>query len=333
LFYWQNNHSYPTDTAMQDLNDLYYFAQVAAHGSFSAASRALGLPKSRLSRRIADLEARLGLRLLQRTTRSLSLTEVGRAYLAHCETLSEAAEAAADTIAHVHAQPRGLLHMSCPVTLAQTVIAPLLPQYLAQYPLVRIDMQVTNRVVNVVEEGLDLALRVRTDLQDSASLVVKRLGLGRQYLVAAPHLLAQKPPLTEPQQLQSWDYLAMSSTDGYSRLMLVGPQSRTADLQWQPRLVADDLLTLKFAAVAGLGICWLPDYLCEAEITAQTLTRLLPQWRLPEGIVHAVFPSRRGLSPTVRSMLDFLEAHIPHQPATALHPKTRDTSHTSDSTP
>ncbi|MBX9835753.1 MAG: LysR family transcriptional regulator, partial [Burkholderiaceae bacterium] len=159
---------------MHDLNDMIYFAEVIERGGFAAAGRALGVPKSRLSRRVAALEAQLGVRLLQRTTRQLSLTEVGEAYLRHCQALRETAQAAADTVAQVQTTPRGTVRVTCPITLAQTVLADLMPPFLARYPQVRVEMQVSNRVVNLVEEGIDVALRVRTTLDDSASMVVKR---------------------------------------------------------------------------------------------------------------------------------------------------------------
>src|SRR5690606_34851769 len=122
-----------------------YFAEVVERGGFAAAVRALGIPKSRLSRRVSELETRLGVRLLQRTTRKLSLTEVGEAYLRHCQAMRESAQAAADTVAQVQAAPRGTIRVSCPVTLAQTVLAELMPQFLASFPEVRIEMQVSNR--------------------------------------------------------------------------------------------------------------------------------------------------------------------------------------------
>lgn len=182
---------------MQDLNDMLYFAEVAERGGFAAAGRALGIPKSRLSRRVAELEAQLGVRLLQRTTRTLSLTEVGEAYLRHCQAMRESAQAAADAVAQVQSEPRGTVRVTCPVTLAQTVLARLMPVFLERHPQVRLEMQVTNRVVNVVEEGVDVALRVRATLDNSGSMIVKRLDEGRQLLVASPAQLARqvhRPP-------------------------------------------------------------------------------------------------------------------------------------------
>ena len=280
---------------MQDLNDMLYFAEVVERGGFAAAGRALGIPKSRLSRRVSELEAQLGVRLLQRTTRKLSLTEVGDA----------------DLVARVQTAPRGTIRVSCPVTLAQTVLGELMPIFLARYPQVRVDMQVHNRAVNLVEEGVDVALRVRATLDDSGSMVVKRLDDSRGVLVAAPELLARQGTPRTLEDLAQLDCVAMSAGEGRTPLLLIGPGGREHTLQLSPRYVADDLLTLKFAALGGAGMCWLPDYMCHEEVRSGRLVRLLPGWAPPKGIVHAVFPSRRGLSPAVRSFLDFLGETMP----------------------
>ena len=297
--------------AMQDLNDMLYFAEVVERGGFAAAGRALGIPKSRLSRRVSELESHLGVRLLQRTTRKLSLTDVGEAYLRHCQALRESALGAQDTVAQVQAAPRGTLRVSCPVTLAQTVLAEVMPQFLALYPQVRVELQVSNRVVNLVEEGVDVALRVRASLEESGSMVVKRLDVARQVLVASPELLIRQGAPTTLADLARMDSIAMSAPDGRATWQLTGPGGAQQVVQHAPRYVADDLLTLKFAALAGTGICWLPDYMCHDEIRARRLVRVLPDWAPPVGIVHAVFPSRRGLSPAVRHFLDFLGETLP----------------------
>lgn len=296
---------------MQDLNDMLYFAEVVERGGFAAAGRALGIPKSRLSRRVSDLEGHLGVRLLQRTTRKLSLTEVGESYLRHCQAMREAAQAAADAVAQVQSEPRGTVRVSCPVTLAQTVLGELMPMFLERHPLVRVEMQVTNRVVNLVEEGVDVALRVRANLDDSGSMIVKRLDDARQVLVASPDLLARQGTPDSPGELTRLDSMAMSASEGRTTLRLIGPDEREESVQLSPRYVADDLLTLKFAALAGTGMCWLPDYMCQVELRDGRLVRILPQWSTPQAVVHAVFPSRRGLSPAVRRLLDFLGETVP----------------------
>ena len=291
---------------MQDLNDLVYFAEVVDRGGFAAAGRALGLPKSRLSRRVAELEARLGVRLLQRTTRKLSLTAVGEQYHRHCVAMREDAQAAQDAVAQAQTEPRGTIRVACPVTLAQTTLGPILPHFLARYPQVRIDMRVSNRVVDLVEEGFDVALRVRPTLDDSGSLVVKNFGLTRTLLVASPVQLARQGHPSTWAELQTLDTVSMSTMGETATWQLLGPDGAAHAFQHQPRYVADDLLTLKFVVLAGVGMCALPDYMCADELHDGRLVQVMPGWAPRPGIFHAVFPSRRGLLPAVRRFLDFL---------------------------
>ena len=295
---------------MQDLNDMLYFAEVVERGGFAAAGRALGLPKSRLSRRVAELEARLGARLLQRTTRKLSLTSVGEIYLRHCNAMRDEAMAAEEAVVQMQVEPRGTLRITCPVTLAQSTVGYLVPRYLALYPKVHIDMRVTNRVVDLVEEGIDIALRVRPTLEDSGSLVVKNLGSGSGELLASPDLLQRQGRPEKPEDLHRLDTVAMSWTDGRSSWTLTGPEGRVFVLNHQPRYVADDLQTLKLAVLAGTGMSFLPESLSAAEQQAQLLVPVLPGWTIRPGVAHAVFPSRRGQVPAVRSFLDFLGARM-----------------------
>ena len=295
---------------MEDLNDMLYFAEVAERGGFAAAGRALGLPKSRLSRRVAELEARLGVRLLQRTTRKLSLTEVGEIYLRHCSAMRDEALAAADAVAHMQVEPRGMLRITCPVTLAQSTLGYLIPRYMALYPQVKIDLRVTNRAVDLVEEGIDIALRVRPTLDDSGSLVIKQLGATCGHLLASPEQLRRQGIPSSTEDLARLDTVAMSSADGRSAWVLVGPEGREFVFQHQPRYMADDLQTLKLAVLAGTGISFLPENLSKAELQAQLLVPVLPGWAPKPGMVHAVFPSRRGQVPAVRGFLDFMGRHM-----------------------
>jgi DNA-binding transcriptional LysR family regulator len=291
---------------MQDMNDMLYFAEVVERGGFAAAGRHLGIPKSKLSRRVGELETRLGVRLLQRTTRKLSLTEVGEVYLRHCTAMRDEAEAAAEAVEQVQTEPRGTIRVACPVTLAQTTVGPILGLFLARYPQVRVDMRVSNRVVDLVEEGVDVALRVRATLDDSGSLVVKNLGLTSTYLVASPALLQRQGTPRTPQDLARLDSVSMSAVDGKASWNLLGPGGASHVLVHQPRYVADDLLTLKYAVVCGTGMCVMPDYMCREELQDGRLVLVLPGWAPPHGVFHAVYPSRRGMVPAVRRFLDFL---------------------------
>ena len=295
---------------MQDLNDMVYFAEVVEKGGFAAAGRSLGIPKSKLSRRIAALETRLGVRLLQRTTRKLSLTEVGEVYQRHCVAMRDEAEAAGEAVAQAQTEPRGTIRVACPVTLAQTTLGPVLPLFLARYPLVRVDMRVNNRVFDLVEEGIDVAFRVRPSLEESGSLVVKNFGTTRTLLVGSPAQLARQGRPSGPEDLARLDTVGMSMADGRSTWQLVGPQSATYAFHHQPRYVADDLLTLKFAVLRGTGISALPDYMCSDELRDRLLVPVLPGWDPRPGLFHAVFPSRRGLVPAVRRFLDFMAENV-----------------------
>jgi DNA-binding transcriptional LysR family regulator len=295
---------------MQDLNDMLFFAEVVDRGGFAAAGRALHVPKSRLSRRIADLEARLGVRLLQRTTRKLSLTEAGEIYHRHCVAMREQAEAADEAVARVQNEPRGTVRVTCPVTLAQTTIGPILPRFLAAHPQVRIDMQVINRVVDLVQESVDVALRVRATLDDSGTLVIKNLGTTQSLLVASPQLLQRFGQPEQPEMLRHLPTVAMSAADGRATWQLLGPRAATFELEHRPVYTADDLLTLKFAVLQGTGMSTLPDYLCSDELRRGELVPVLPGWAPRASLVLAVFPSRRGMVPAVRRFLDFLGESI-----------------------
>jgi DNA-binding transcriptional LysR family regulator len=295
---------------MQDLNDMLYFAEVVDRGGFAAAGRALGLPKSKLSRRVAELEARLGVRLLQRTTRKLSLTETGEVYYRHCVAMREEADAAADAVALVQTEPRGTIRVSCPVTLAQSTIGLLVPRFLDKHPQVRIEMQVSNRVVDLVEEGIDVALRVRSTLDDSGSLVIKNLGNSQGLLVASPVQLEREGRPQTVEELQRLSTVAMSPADGKAGWKLLGPNRGQFTFLHRPVYTAGDLWTLKYAVLAGTGMSILPDYMCARELQQGQLEQVLAGWAPQVGIIHAVFPSRRGLVPAVRRFLDFLGENV-----------------------
>lgn len=295
---------------MQDLNDMLYFAEVVDWGGFAAAARRLGVPKSKLSRRVAQLEERLGVRLLQRTTRKLSLTDVGALYLRHCSAIRDEAQAAKEAVEHIQTEPRGTIRVACPLTLALTTIGPLIPQFMARYPQVRIEMRVSNRVVDLVDEGFDVALRVRPSLVDSASLVVKNFGPSRTLLVASPQQLQRQWQPTGPEQLAGLDTVAMSAVDGKASWVLQGPSGATHTLVHQPRFCADDLATLHFAILGGIGMCFMPEYMCEDDLRSGRMVEVLPGWSPTPGIFHAVYPTRRGMVPAVRAFLDFLGRSI-----------------------
>lgn len=304
---------------MQDLNDLLFFAKVVEHGGFNAASRQLGIPKSRLSRRVAELESRLGVRLLLRTTRRLALTDVGAQYYQHCQAMLAEAEAAADTIARHTAEPRGLVRVSCPELLAKSLLSGLLPDFMARYPQVRIVLEVTGRRVDLINDGIDVALRVRQKLDDSASVVARPLAQSESALVASPALLAARELPAHPAMLSGWPALVMSRPDGRAEWPLLDEvgQLYRVDIA-EPRLMTDDLLVLREAAIAGSGVALLPLMVCHDALADGRLLRLLPGYSTPDGILHLAFTGRRHLIPAVRSFIDFLVEAIPSRLASTM---------------
>lgn len=295
---------------MQDLNDLYYFVQVVDHGGFAPAGRALGMPKSRLSRRIALLEERLGVRLIQRSTRHFSVTEVGQTFYAHCKAMLVEAEAAEEAIEVTRSEPRGVVRMACPVALLDAVVGPMLADFLVAHPRVELHLEATNRRVDVIGEGIDVALRVRPPPLADSDLVMRVLAERSQCLVAAPALVERQGLPTDPADLARFPSLDLGVPQNEHAWTLYGPDGAHATIHHRPRLVTRGMLALRDAAVAGVGVVQLPTMMIVAQLAQGGLVPVLPDWRPKPEIVHAVFASRRGLLPSVRVLIDFLGARF-----------------------
>ncbi|WP_322044670.1 LysR substrate-binding domain-containing protein [Paraburkholderia sp. J67] len=293
---------------MTDLNDLRLFVEVVEQGSYTAAARTLGLQTSKLSRRVRALEEELGVRLLNRTSRSLSLTEIGRRFHQHCVALVAESRAARDIVDQTRSQPQGTLRISCPVGMLSSGITAIIAQYLQDNPQVQVLIDATNRRVDVVEEGLDFAIRVRLPPLENTDLAVRQLGLSAQVLVASPKLVARHTTPASLASLESWPTLAMASNSERFTWHLVDAEGKTASLTHQPRLATDDLASLRIAALNGVGVAVLPRELVDADLRAGLLLHLLPDLTTAPGLIHAIFPSRRGMVPAVRQLLDALVA-------------------------
>lgn len=291
---------------MQDLNDLFYFAQVVEHQGFAPAGRALGIPKSKLSRRIALLEERLGVRLVQRSTRRFSVTEIGQNYYQHCKAMLVEAEAAQEVIDFARAEPQGIVRVACPVALLHFEVGAMLSQFMAAHPRIEMHLEATNRRVDVIQEGFDLALRVRFPPLDDTDLVMRILGDSTQCLVASSALLEQHAPLHVPADLHDLPSLDLGRPQREHVWQLAGPDGAAVVIPHKPRMVTDDMMALRLAALAGVGVVQLPTMTIREEFRSGALVRLLPDWVPRAGVVHAVFPSRRGLLPAVRGLIDFL---------------------------
>ena len=296
---------------MQDLNDLYYFAAVVDHGGFAAAERALGIPKSRLSRRISALESELGVRLLQRSTRRFAVTDVGTSVHRHAQSMLAEAQAAREAVDRLSAEPRGTVRISVPVSMAQQQFPKLLPEFMALYPKVRLQLIVSNRRVDVINEGVDVALRVRSKLDDDGSLVMRSFGQIQELLVASPGYLDRAGRPQVPEELVEHVTLSISEDDARQRWELHGPEGEVRRIELQPRVTGFDFPMMQAMARDGIGITLLPETVCADAVRRGELEVVLPQWRLPQGIAHAVFASRRGLLPAVRVLIDFLAEKLP----------------------
>lgn len=291
---------------MQDLNDLYYYAQVVEHGGFAPAGRALGLPKSKLSRRIGLLEERLGVRLIQRSTRHFSVTEIGQTYYTHCKAMLIEAEAAEEAIEVTRLEPRGIVRITCPVALLDTRISQMLADFMVDHPLIQVHLEATNRRVDVIGEGIDIAIRVRTPPLEDSDLVMRLLADRGQCLVASPTLLARHRVPDAPADLAELPSLDLGVPQNEHRWHLFGPEREEVTIYHRPRYITRGMLALRTAAIAGVGVVQLPKMVVLDQLRSGELVQVLPQWMPPREVVHAVFASRRGLLPSVRALVDYL---------------------------
>lgn len=297
---------------MNDLNDLFYFAKIVEHGSLSAASAELGVAKSVLSEHLSRLEARLGVRLLQRNTRRLQITDVGARYYQRCRAVLVEVERANSVIDDARGTPRGVVRVTSPVNFAQTILAPLLVDFMLAYPEVEVVLDMTNREVDVIADGYDVALRIAPGIRAS-SLAVRSFVLRRHLLVASPgwierHGLPRRPEdLRGAAGLGGLLDLGRGNRHGWR---LSDPAGDVHEIAFAPRLITEDIVVIKEAALGGCGVAELPVSMCRAEIAEGRLVVLLPEWSLPEMTLYAVFASRKGLAPAVRCFIDYLSEHL-----------------------
>ncbi|HVJ41647.1 MAG TPA: LysR substrate-binding domain-containing protein [Dongiaceae bacterium] len=301
-------------SAVQDLNDLFFFAEVVAHGGFAAAGRALRQPKSKLSRRVAQLEHRLGVQLIERSSRRFRVTDVGRAYYAHCRSALAEIERAEIAAAQARAEPTGLVRFSCPAGLME-LIGDILPPFLTEHPKVKMQVLTTNRRVDLIADRIDVALRVRVKLDSDAELTMRSLAKSRRIVVASPALInrlteSQGADLADIRHLARLPTLSAAEEPGPVTWDLVDTKGEILMLEHEPRLSCGDLVALRNAAVAGLGIALLPDHICRPQLRTGSLLRLFPDWHSLDGIVHIVFTTSRGLTPAVRAWIDHLARHF-----------------------
>ncbi len=299
-----------------DLNDLRYYAAIVDAGSLSAAGRQLGVTKSLLSQHLNRLEQTLGVCLIQRTTRRMQVTPLGREFHEHCRTVLEEVARARALIEEARDAPRGRLKILCPVLFAQRVLMPLVPSFLSEYPEVQLVLDADYRAdqdIDLISEGYDLVLEIRRQIEDS-SAIARAFTLDRHWLTASPELLQTLGTPRTPADLDGVASVALQvSGDHHETWQLFDADETLHTIHHRPRLVCSDPLIAMDATIAGTGVALLPASVCMAKVAKGRLHRLLPN--LQGGTMHlyATYPSRHGLSRAARCFLDHLSRRLPSQ--------------------
>ena len=283
-----------------DLNDLLVFTRVVESRSLTAAAAALGLPTSSVSRRLAQLEERLGVRLVQRTTRRFALTDIGEAYYRRCATIVAEVTAANQLVTDMQATPRGKLRITAPVDMSARYLGKLISRFVAQHPDVNIDLSVTDRSVDLIEEGFDLAVRVG-NLRES-TLIARRIATVHGILCASPAYLAARGTPVNIGDLEDHEFCvflpdamqSFSLTDGV----------KTYDLPSTPRFSSNHYAPVKDALISGGGIGMLSSYSVTSDLATGKLVRVLPSWSTGSLDVSLVYPARRNVPPRLSLFVD-----------------------------
>jgi len=296
---------------MLDLNDLYYFVQVVDHKGFAPAGRALNLPKSSLSRRVIELEDRLRVRLINRTSRSFTVTDLGQEFYERAVAMLAEARAAEDVVRRRVVEPSGPVRFSVAMPIAQFALANLLPLFMAQFPRVSIAQNVTNRAVDLYEENFDLAIRAHSAPLPDSSLIARSIGCPLRYLVVSPKYLQDHAIEDTPQELSNHALLAFSTPTADETWTLHHVTGEEVTIPVSPRLLSDDFVTLKLAVEANLGIAVLPAFICRSELRNGRLRRVLPSWTAGSVNVTLLSTTRRNTLPSVRAFAEFLMAELP----------------------
>jgi DNA-binding transcriptional LysR family regulator len=302
---------------MLDLNDFFYFVQVVERRGFTAAGRVLGMPKSTLSYRVKKLEAELGVRLINRTSRHFAPTQAGEEFYRHAASIVRAADEAESLVRQRVKEPFGVVRFTAAIGTAQFALRGILMNFMQEYPRIQLMEYVTSRQIDLLAENFDVAVRAHSGALPDSTLVSRTLAVAPWILVAGTDSLKQGGSPKTPQDLKHFPSLFLwraNATPAW-RLRPAKTQQRRSEitLTLTPRMVSNDLSTLKQAAVNGMGIAALPAYVCKSELRSRRLTRILPGWLAGESTFTALLPHRLGLLPAVRIFVDYLARHLPER--------------------
>jgi DNA-binding transcriptional LysR family regulator len=290
----------------RDLNDTLIFVKVVEHGSFISAARSLRLPKTTVSRKVQELEARLGAQLLHRTTRKLGLTEAGNVYFEHSQRIARELDEAESAVGQLQSGPRGWLRFTAPYSLGIDRIAPLLGEFRTRHPEVRVEMLLSNEPLDLIDKEIDVALRVG-NLPDS-NLAARRLAVFRTQVFASPEYIKRHGEPLHPEDLQHHATLAMNKArrNGNGFVWSLSDGERTSDFRIDPVFVANDYGAIKGALLCGEGLMLTADVMMKPLAEHGFVQRVLAGWTGPEYEFNAVFPRGMTQSPKVRAFVDFL---------------------------
>jgi DNA-binding transcriptional LysR family regulator len=291
---------------MQDLNDIAFFAAVVENKGFSAAARALGQPKSSLSRHVSQLEKRLGMRLLERSTRHFRLTDAGKSYYERTRAVLDELDAAERELAQMRSGPCGVVRLAAPLAAAQYLLPQILPAFLKRYPLIKTQVIVTDRPVDLFQDKIDIAVRARTELGNEM-LTMRKLATGHRVLVASPDFVAEHGiEGDDPKILAGLAFLSSSESTVRQSYTLVGTSGKREAVSFEPRLWTTDFNLVRESAIAGLGIAFLPSEVVQAALQDGRLVRILPGWQSEPTTIHLVFASQKSLTPAGRLLVEYL---------------------------
>ena len=293
-----------------DLNDYYYFVHVVEKGGFTRAAEALGIPKSRLSRHIAQLEERLDAILIQRTTRQSRITELGEVFYQHARAAVDQTELAEAALKRKKNTLSGKVSISCSVGVAQFVLKEFLARFLADNPQVTVLQQVTNQTVDLVAAGIDMSIRGHTDPLPDSTLIQRPLAVVEWNVFASPHYSTTEKSIATPSDLENQQTLVLGWQATGERWRLEHKSGEKKYVQLEPRLKSDDMATLKQSAIEGLGIVALPAYTCRDELASGQLIKVLPEWHVGRAHLNLVMPRRRGFTAPVIALQEFLQAKL-----------------------
>jgi DNA-binding transcriptional LysR family regulator len=287
-----------------DLNDIIVFTKVVETKSFTGAADALGLPKSTVSRKLAQLEERLGVRLVQRTTRKLALTEIGELYYERCAKIVGDINAAEQLVTDLQSTPRGRLRITAPVDFSTRFLGEITASFLSDHPEINVELEATDRVVDLIDEGFDLA--VRFGPMPESTLIARRLGGVALVLCAAPSYLARRGNPLTTDELDEHDHVLFTPSSRSQTWTLIGPGEAAYEFGRPARFASNNFGSVVDVARAGGGVALISEFMISADLKAGTLVPVLPQWKTRPSEVHAVYPARQNLPPRLTLFLDHL---------------------------